>query len=105
MIYFDKAKFRECFAAEQSENKANFMADSQQPITVKSFLTPLTEAAWKSKPSYAIVATEDKCINPSLERTMYRRAGAIVTELKGSHTLYMSQAKAVADVIESAARK
>ncbi|MEO6523732.1 MAG: alpha/beta hydrolase [Mucilaginibacter sp.] len=45
MIYFDKAKFRECFAAEQSENKANFMADSQQPITVKSFLTPLTEAA------------------------------------------------------------
>ncbi len=103
LIYFDKAKFRECFAAEQSEDKANFMADSQQPIAVKSFLTPVTEAAWKSKPSYAILATEDKSINPELERTMYKRAGSTVTELKGSHTLYMSQPKAVAAVIEAAA--
>ncbi|QEC79294.1 alpha/beta hydrolase [Mucilaginibacter ginsenosidivorax] len=105
IVYFDKAKFRECFATEQSVDKANFMADSQQPIAVKSFLTPLTETAWKNKPSYAIVATEDKSINPVLERTMYKRAGAKVTELKGSHTLYMSQAKAVATVIESAATK
>jgi len=103
LIYFDKSKFRECFAAEQSDDKANFMADSQQPIAVKSFLTPVTEAAWKNKPSYAIVATEDKSINPALERTMYKRAGSIVTELKGSHTIYMSHAKAVASVIEAAA--
>nr|WP_294947109.1 alpha/beta hydrolase [uncultured Mucilaginibacter sp.] len=103
IVYFDKAKFRECFAAEQSPDKAAFMADSQQPIAVKSFLTPLTEAAWKNKPSYANVATEDKSIHPDLERTMYKRAGSILTELKGSHTLYMSQAKAVAAVIESAA--
>ncbi|OCX52126.1 hydrolase [Mucilaginibacter sp. PPCGB 2223] len=103
IVYFDKAKFKECFAAEQTDDKASFMADSQQPIAVKSFLTPLTEAAWKSKPSYAIVATEDKSINPVLERTMYKRAGSVVTELKGSHTLYMSQAKAVAAVIENAA--
>jgi len=103
LIYFDKAKFRECFAAEQSREKADFMYDSQQPVAVKSFLTPVTNAAWTTKPSYAIVATEDKSINPVLLRSMYKRAGSIVTELKGSHTLYMSQAKAVAKVIESAA--
>jgi len=103
LVYFDKAKFRECFAAEQTPEKADFMADSQQPIAIKSFLTPLTETAWKSKPSYAIVATEDKSINPELERTMYKRAGAKVIELKGSHTLYMSQPKAIATVIETAA--
>lgn len=103
IVYFDKAKFRECFAAEQSVDKAAFMADSQQPIAVKSFLTALTEAAWKNKPSYAILATEDKSIHPELERTMYKRASAKVTELKGSHTLYMSQPKAIADVIEAAA--
>jgi len=105
ILYFDKSKFSECFAAEQSPDKAAFMADSQQPIAVKSFLTPLTQAAWKSKPSYAIVATEDKSIHPDLERTMYKRANAKVTELKGSHTLYMSQAKAVTEVIEKAAKE
>lgn len=105
LIYFDKTKFRECFAAEQTQDKADFMYDSQQPVSVKSFLKPVTEAAWKSKPSYAIVATEDKSINPVLLRSMYKRAGSIVTELKGSHTLFMSQAKAVAAVIEAAATK
>lgn len=105
LIYFDKAKFRECFAAEQSQEKADFMYDAQQPVAVKSFLTPITEAAWKTKPAYAIVATEDKSINPVLLRTMYKRAGATVTELKGSHTLYMAQPKAVAAVIEAAATK
>ena len=105
IIYFDKAKFRECFAAEQAIDKANFMYDSQQPIAVKSFLTPLSEAAWKTKPSYAIVATQDKSIHPELLRAMYKRAGAKVTELKGSHTLFMIQTKAVAAVIETAAGK
>jgi pimeloyl-ACP methyl ester carboxylesterase len=105
LIYFDKDKFRDCFASEQTEEKAAFMYDAQQPVAVKSFLTPVTEAAWKNKPAYAIVATEDKCINPVLLRTMYKRAGAVVTELKGSHTLYMAQAKAVAAVIEAAATK
>jgi len=103
IVYFDKAKFRECFAAEQTIEKANFMFDSQQPIAVKSFLTPLTEAAWKSKPTYAVLATLDKSIHPDLLRSMYKRAGAKVTTLKGSHTLFMAQPTAVAGVIEAAA--
>jgi len=80
------------------------MCASQGPIAVKCFLTPLTQAAWKTKPSFAIVATEDKSINPLIERTMYKRAGSIVTEIKGSHVIFMSDAKAVADVIEAAAK-
>jgi len=103
IVYFDRSLFRECFAAEQSAEKAEFMFDSQQPIVGSCFTTQLTQAAWKTKPSYAILATEDKAINPELQRTMYKRAGAIITELKGSHTLFLSQPKAVARVIEAAA--
>ncbi|TCC89219.1 alpha/beta hydrolase [Pedobacter frigiditerrae] len=99
LLYFDKAKFRECFAPEQSVEKANFMADSQQPINVKSFLTPITTAAWKTKPTYAIVATADKSIHPDLERSMYKAANAKTIEIKGSHSLYISNPKAIADVI------
>eukprot|EP01037_Dinobryon_pediforme_P000859 gene859-864_t len=103
IVYFDRSLFRECFAAEQNAEKAEFMFDSQQPIVGSCFTTQLTQAAWKTKPSYAILATEDKAINPELQRTMYKRAGAIITELKGSHTLFLSQPKAVARVIEAAA--
>jgi acetyl esterase/lipase/pimeloyl-ACP methyl ester carboxylesterase len=104
ICYFDKALFRECFAAEQTVEKAAFMYDSQQPIVGSCFIAPVTETAWKSKPTYAIVATEDKAINPDLERAMYKRANAVVTELKGSHTIFMSQPEAVAKVIEIAAK-
>jgi len=103
-IYYDKAKFHAGFVAEQTRPKADFMYASQGPISVKAFVTPLTEAAWKTKPSFAIVATEDKSIDPNLERKMYKRAGAKVTELKGSHTIFMANAKAVTDVIEAAAK-
>jgi pimeloyl-ACP methyl ester carboxylesterase len=104
LIWYDKAKFHAGFVADVSKEKADFMYASQTPIAVKSFLTPLTQAAWKTKPSYAIVATEDKSINPSIERMMYKRAGSIVTEIKGSHALFIAKAKEVADVIESAAK-
>ena len=80
------------------------MFDSQQPIVGSCFGAVLTQAAWKTKPSFAIVATEDKAINPDLERSMYKRAGAIVTEIKGNHVIFMSQPKAVANVIEAAAK-
>ena len=103
-IWYDKKKFHAGFAADLPAEKAEFMFASQAPIAVKSFLTPLTAAAWKSKPSYAVVATEDKSISPDLERTMYKRAGSVVTEIKGSHALYISQAKAIAEVIERAAK-
>ncbi|MEJ0105881.1 MAG: alpha/beta hydrolase [Bacteroidota bacterium] len=103
-IYYDKEKFHAGFAADISKEKADFMYASQGAIAVKSFITPLTQAAWKTKPSYAIVATEDKSINPLIERTMYKRAGSVVTELKGSHVIFISNPKEVADVIEAAAK-
>lgn len=103
-IWYDKAKFHAGFAADLSKEKSDFMYAAQAPVTVKSFITPLTEAAWKSKSSYAIVATEDKSINPDIERYMYKRAGSKVTELKGCHVIFMSKAKEVADVIEAAAK-
>jgi pimeloyl-ACP methyl ester carboxylesterase len=102
-VWYDKSKFHAGFAADIPQDKAEFMYASQGPIAVKCFLTPLTQAAWKTKPSFAIVATEDKSINPLIERTMYKRAGSTVTEIKGSHVVFMSEAKAVADVIEAAA--
>ncbi len=80
------------------------MALSQMPVSGKGFRTPITDPAWKSKPSYAIVATEDRMINPDLERSMYQRAKAHVTELKGSHAVHISQPTAVAKVIEQAAQ-
>lgn len=103
-VYYDKAKFHAGFAADVSKEKADFMFASQGPIAVKGFLTPVTTPAWKTKPSYAIVATDDKSINPSLQRMMYKRAGAIATEVKGSHVLFIARAAAVAQVIETAAK-
>lgn len=105
LLYFDKAKFRECFAPEQSIEKANFMADSQQPINVKSFLAPVTTAAWRNKPAYAVVATDDKSIHPDLERAMYKASGAKTFEIKGSHSLYISNPKAIANVILLASKE
>jgi pimeloyl-ACP methyl ester carboxylesterase len=103
-VWYDKAKYHAGFAADISKEKADFMFASQGPIAVKCFVTPLTHAAWKTKPSYAIVATEDKSINPDIERSMYKRAGSTVTEIKGSHVIFMSNPKAVANIIETAAK-
>jgi len=103
-IYFDKAKFHAGFCADLPADKAAFMYASQGPINVKCFTTPLATAAWKTKPSWAIVAAEDKAISPETERKMYKRAGAVTTELKGSHVIFASQPKAVTAVIEAAAK-
>jgi len=103
-VYYDKQKFHAGFAADLPKEKADFMYASQGPIAAQSFVTPLTQAAWKTKPSFAIVASEDKSINPDIERFMYKRAGAKVTELHGSHAIYISKAKEVAEVIEGAAK-
>jgi hypothetical protein len=102
-IYYDKAKFHSGFATEQSPKKTDFMYASQDPVSVKGFITPITYAAWKTRPSYGIVATEDKSIDPGLERTMYKKAHASITEIKASHTVFMSNPKAVASVIVKAA--
>ena len=102
-IYYPKEKYHMGFCADLPKEKSDFMYASQVPITLKSFITPVTAAAWKTKPSWAIVSTDDKSLSPVILKKMYSRAGAAVTEIKASHVVYMSQPKKVAEVIEAAA--
>lgn len=104
IVYFDKEKFHAGFAADLSKEKAAFMYASQGAFHGQGFGTPLSNAAWKTKPSWAIVSIDDKAINPVIERNMYKRAGSVVTEIKASHVVQVSQPKAVADIIEAAAK-
>lgn len=103
-LMVDQAKFPTDFAADLPLAAARFMALSQVPWNSTIVSTPIKAPAWRSKPVYGIVATEDRMINPALERSMYARARASVTEIKGSHAVFISQPRAVADVIERAAR-
>ena len=103
IVYYDKAKFHAGFCADISKEEADFMYASQGAFYAKGFVTPITNPAWKTKPSYGIVATEDKSINPDIERAMYKRSNTTITEIKGSHVVFMSQPKLVAGVIIKAA--
>ena len=102
-LYVDPADFHADFAADVSGRMANFMARSQVFTSAKIAGTAVASPAWKSKPSFAVVATGDRMINPDLERFMYKRSKAKTVELKGSHAIYVSQPKAVAALIEKAA--
>jgi pimeloyl-ACP methyl ester carboxylesterase len=99
----DPAKFRDVFAADLPPNRTNFMAASQAPVARAALDAPVWAAAWRSKPSYAVVATDDRFLNPELQRWMYKRAGAKVTEIKASHALQLSRPEAVAEVVVQAA--
>jgi pimeloyl-ACP methyl ester carboxylesterase len=99
VVFFDRTTFHEGYCADLPKALADFMNDSQQPIVGSCFGTTVTEVAWKDKPSYGIVATEDHAINPMTERNMYKRAHAKITEIKGSHAVFISQPEAVAAVI------
>jgi pimeloyl-ACP methyl ester carboxylesterase len=103
-LYLDTATFHADFAADLPAAQAAFMAVSQVGLAIKAAGARATKPAWKSKPSFAIVATNDRAINPDLERSMYKRSGATVTELASSHVAYMSHPAEVAAVIEQAAR-
>jgi pimeloyl-ACP methyl ester carboxylesterase len=103
-LFLDKAKFRASFAADVSEAKAAFMADSQVPWGVVALSGSITEPAWKTKPSWYLVATEDKMIPPPAQRQMATRAGATVAEATGSHAIYISKPEAVAALIAKAAK-
>ncbi|WP_413669895.1 alpha/beta hydrolase [Mucilaginibacter sp. Mucisp86] len=103
IVYYDKAKFHAGFCADISKEEADFMYASQGAFYAKGFGTPITNPAWKTKPAYGIVATEDKSINPDIERAMYKRSNTTITEIKGSHVVFISQPKAVAAVIIKAA--
>ena len=91
-------------AADLTKDEAAFLAASQRPTALSAFTTPLPAVAWPDKPSYGIVATRDKTLSPHLERFMYARSKATITELEASHLVHLSQPRAVAAILESAAK-
>ena len=103
-IFLDPARFARDVGADLPEATGEFMARSQTPILGAAFDTKLTVAAWRDKPSYAIIATEDRVLDPAIARRMADRAGSKVTVLHGSHVVHISHPRAVARVIETAAR-
>jgi pimeloyl-ACP methyl ester carboxylesterase len=101
-LFLDREKFHEAFAADVDGDLAAFMADSQVPWGLEAAGGSISEPAWRSKPTWYLVATEDHMIPPPAQRTMSARAGSTVTEAAGSHAIYVSQPAAVAELIESA---
>jgi pimeloyl-ACP methyl ester carboxylesterase len=104
-VYYSKEKYHAGFAADLPQQLTEFMYASQGAFAAKCFISPLTEIAWRAKPAYGIVATEDKSIRPEIERKMYERSNTKFIEIKGSHAVYVSQPDAVAKVIMEAAEK
>jgi pimeloyl-ACP methyl ester carboxylesterase len=103
-LFLDREKFGASFAADLPEKESAFMADSQVPWGVGALGGQVSEPAWRTKPSWYLVATDDHMIPPPAQRAMSERAGATVVEAAGSHSVYVSQPKAVADLIAQAAR-
>src|SRR5258705_9528830 len=101
-LFLDRAKFPASFAADVGAEKAAFMADSQVPWGVAALSGAISEPAWKAKPSWYLVVTEDKMIPPVAQRSMSKRAGSTVVEVKGSHAIYVSQTNAVPQLIVTA---
>ena len=102
-LFLDREKFRASFAADVDADTAAFMADSQVPWGVQALDGAISEPAWRTKPSWYLVSTDDRMIPPDAQRAMSKRAGSTVVEAKGSHSIYVSQPKAVSDLIEKAA--
>ena len=103
-LFLDKSKFAASFAADVPAEKAAFMADSQVPWGVGALSGTVSRAAWKTKPSWYLVATEDRMIPPPAQRFMSKRAGATVVEVPGSHAIYVSKPDAVASLIKTASK-
>ncbi len=101
-LYLDRDKFAESFAGDLPADEAAFMADSQVPWGLDALGGTVTEAAWRTKPSWYLVATDDRMIPPPAQRQMAERTGAAVREVSGSHSVYVSQPQAVADIIHTA---
>jgi pimeloyl-ACP methyl ester carboxylesterase len=102
--FVNAQKFKAGFAADASDKDAAFLRDSQVPINMSAFGTKLTSAAWRTKPSWAVIATEDKAFDVRMLHKMASRIGAVTTDVKASHAVFMTQPKAVADVIVRAAQ-
>ncbi len=102
-LFLDKEKFHDSFAADVDAKLASFMAESQVPWGVGALSGTITEPAWRHKPSWYLIATEDKMIPPAAQQFMSKRAGSTIAESRGSHAIYVSQPRAVASLIERAA--
>lgn len=102
-LMLDNAKYPESFAGDVPIEKAEFMADSQVPWGLEALNGAVTTPAWKTKPSWYLVVTEDRMIPPPAQQFMSQRAGSTVREVGGSHAIYVSNPQVVADIIEEAA--
>jgi pimeloyl-ACP methyl ester carboxylesterase len=102
-LFLDRDKFHASFAGDLPADLAAFMADSQVPWGVNALGGMISEAAWRLKPSWYLVVTDDRMIPPPAQRAMAERTGATVTEVPGSHSIYVSQPQAVASLIKQAA--
>jgi pimeloyl-ACP methyl ester carboxylesterase len=104
-LFLDRGKFAEAFAADLPAALAAFMADSQVPWGLEALNGAVSEPAWRSKPSWYLVASDDRMIPPPAQRSMSERAGSTVIEAPGSHAIYVSQPRATAGLIAQAARE
>jgi len=102
--FVNRELFKAGFASDTTDADAAFLRDSQVPINMAIFGVRLTQAAWRTKPSWAVVATQDRAIDPRLLKQQAKRIGAKITEVKASHVPFLTQPRAVADVIDAAAR-
>jgi pimeloyl-ACP methyl ester carboxylesterase len=103
-LSLDREKFAASFAADVDKEKAEFMAYSQVPWGIEALNGTISQPAWKTKPSWYLVTTDDRMIPPAAQRAMAKRAGATVVEVAGSHSVYVSQPTAVAALIAKAAK-
>ena len=103
-LFLDPAVFAGAFANDLSQEQAAFLAASQVPVAAAAFGTPVSEPAWKDKPAWHLIGTDDHIIPPEAQRQWAARAGATVSEVGGSHAVLISQPEAVANVIEEAAK-
>jgi pimeloyl-ACP methyl ester carboxylesterase len=102
-VYIDREQFRDVFAQDVSVADASIMAATQKPISSSAFGASVGQAAWKTIPSWYVVAQEDRAINPELERFYAKRMGATTSEIKASHVVFISQPEAIARLIAQAA--
>ena len=102
-LFLDREKFHEAFAGDVDAEEAAFMADSQVPWGVDALRGTITRAAWRAKPSWYLLTSEDQMIPPAAQRIMAERAGATTVEERGSHAIYVSRPQAVAALIAAAA--